>query len=110
MHSQHNDIHSTSKRDSLKLLAGGFLATSSVLMACGGGSGSSTESTVTGTSTDAATTPGATGTAANNTLWIPPQLSGTTAAGVTTYELTLAASSVQFQAGAARLRGGRLPC
>ena len=36
---------------------------------------------------------------ATNTLWIPPLLTGTTTAGVTTYELSLAASSVQYQTG-----------
>jgi blue copper oxidase len=100
MHAQHKDSHSTSKRDSLKLIAGGFFATSSVLMACGGGSDSTATSTAKGTTTDPATTPATTVTATSNTLWIPPLLTGTTAAGVTSYELTLAASSVQFKSGA----------
>ena len=100
MHSPSSDTQLINKRASLKLIAGGLLSTSAVLMACGGGSGSSSGSTVTDTTTDSTTSPGATGTAANNTLWIPPLLEGVTAAGVTTYELTLAASSVQFQPGA----------
>ena len=100
MHSQFTDTHLISKRGSLKLIAGGFLSTSAVLMACGGGSTSSSTSTVSGASTDTTTAPGIAGGAAYNTLWIPPLLSGTTVAGVTTYELTLASSSVQFQTGA----------
>lgn len=76
-----------SKRGSLKLIAGGFLSTSAVLVACGGGSSSSDTST-------------ASDPASYNTLWIPPILQGVTSAGVTTYELTLAASSVQYQSGA----------
>ena len=100
MHSQFPDTHLLNKRSSLKLIAGGFLSTSAVLMACGGGSSGTSTSTATGTSTVPTTTPGTTGGTAYNTLWIPQLLSGTTAAGVTTYELVLAASSVQFQTGA----------
>ena len=100
MQLQIDDTYSISKRGSLKLIAGGFLSTSAVLMACGGGSGSSSTSTDAGTSTEPTTTPVTTGGTAYNTLWIPPLLSGTTAAGVTTYELTLASSSVQFRTGA----------
>jgi bilirubin oxidase len=69
-------------------------------MACGGGSSSSSTSTTSGTSSDTTTTPGTTGGSVYKTLWIPPLLTGVTSAGVTTYELSLAASSVQFQPGA----------
>ena len=100
MHSQVNDTHLVTKRGSLKLIAGGFFSTSAVLMACGGGSSSSSTSSVADTATEPTTTPVTTGAATNNTLWIPPLLAGVTAAGVTTYELTLASSAVQFQTGA----------
>ena len=178
MQSQFTDTSLMTKRGSLKLIAGGFLSTSAVLVACGGGSGNSSVSTVPGVPTDiqanadnasitltfaapasnggasitsytyvctptggvaitgtatsspivvngltngttysctvaainsagasatssaASATPSASIPAANNTLWIPPLLVGVASAGVTTYELTLAASSVQFQTGA----------
>jgi len=79
---------SISKRHSLKLIAGGFMSTSAVLVACGGSSSSTT------------TPPASTDATSYNTLWIPPLLPGVTVSGVTTYELTLAPSSVQFQTGA----------
>ena len=64
------------------------MSTSAVLVACGGSSSSTT------------TPPASTDATSYNTLWIPPLLPGVTVSGVTTYELTLAPSSVQFQTGA----------
>lgn len=78
------------KRKNLKLIAGSALATSSLLYACGGSS--------TSTSTDS--TSGASSTGAYNALWIPPLLTGTTASGITTFDLTLSNASVQYQTGA----------
>ena len=87
------------KRDSLKLLAGSLLSGAGIFSGCGGGS-SGSSSTSTSTTSDTTPATPSTPSAGSNTLWIPPLLSGSTAAGVTTYELTLAASSVQFQSGA----------
>ena len=75
------------KRQNLKLIAGSVLASSSVLYACGGASSNST--------TDASTD-----TTSYNTLWVPPLHTGTRAAGVTTFDLTLATTSVQYKSGA----------
>lgn len=52
MHSQFSDTYLINKRSSLKLIAGSFLSTSAVLVACGGGSSSSAASTVPGVPTD----------------------------------------------------------
>lgn len=65
------------------------------MASCGGGSSTSTTTTSTTGTTAVATT-----SAGGNTLWIPPLLTGTVSDGVTSYELVLAASSVQFQTGA----------
>ena len=83
---------SAGRRQSLKLLAGSLLSTSFALNACGGG-GSTVAS-----GTDSSTSPVTP--SAGNALWIPPLLEGTSSAGVTTYALTLANASVQFQSGA----------
>ena len=81
------------RRSALKWLSGSLLGGSGIIASCGGAGGS----TATGT-TDTTTL---TTTSSNlNALWIPPQLTGTVNAGVTTYELVLAASSVQYQTGA----------
>lgn len=78
------------KRKNLKLIAGSALATSSLLYACGGSSSSSsTDSTSSGSST-----------VTYNALWIPPLLTGTTADGATTFDLTLSNASVSYQTGA----------
>jgi len=87
------------KRDSLKLLAGSLLSGAGIFSGCGGGS-SSASSASTGTTSDTMPATPTAPAAGSKSLWIPPLLSGSTAAGVTTYELTLAASSVQFQSGA----------
>ena len=101
MHSPTFDDHRplvASRRNSLKLIAGGLLSASGVLVACGGGSDASSASTDT-TSTGGTTGTGGTTTATTttfNALWIPPLLAGVTTAGVTTYELTLANSAYLF--------------
>ena len=81
------------ERDSLKLLAGSLLSGAGIFSGCGGGS-SGSSSTSTSTTSDTTPATPSTPSAASNTLWIPPLLSGSTAAGVTTYELTLAASTM----------------
>ena len=106
MHSPTFDDHRplvASRRNSLKLIAGGLLSASGVLVACGGGSDSSSATTTDTTSTGGTTGTGGTTTATTttfNALWIPPLLAGVTTAGVTTYELTLANSAVQYRSGA----------
>ena len=52
MHSKSKATYLMTKRGSLKLIAGGFLSTSAALVACGGGSGTSSASTVPGVPTD----------------------------------------------------------
>lgn len=106
MHSPTFDDHRplvASRRNSLKLIAGGLLSASGVLVACGGGSDASSATTTDTTSTGGTTGTGGTTTATTttfNALWIPPLLAGVTTAGVTTYELTLANSAVQYRSGA----------
>ena len=95
MSSNFTNTNLISKRRSLKLIAGSVFSTSTVLVACGGGT-SSTSSTTSTTSTASAVSDQT----SYNTLWIPPLLTGVTVGGVTTYELTLASSSVQYQSGA----------
>jgi bilirubin oxidase len=77
------------RRSFVKLLSGSLLGTAGIVASCGG-AGSGT------TATAIDTTP----TSDSNPLWIPPLLSGQVNGDVTSYELELAASSVQFNTGA----------
>ena len=72
------------------LFASALLGGALLLLSCGGGSSSS--DTASSDSTTIAST--------YNALWIPPALEGTLADGVTTFNLSLAASSKQLMTGA----------
>lgn len=85
----------SARRNALKLLSGSLMGASGLMASCGGGSSTSTTTTDTTSTTAVVTT-----SAGGNTLWIPPLLTGTASGGVTSYELVLAASSVQFMTGA----------
>ena len=72
------------------LFASALLGGALLLLSCGGG-GSSSDTASSGSTTIAST---------YNALWIPPALEGTLANGVTTFNLSLAASSKQLMTGA----------
>ena len=75
---------SSTKRQTLKLLAGGVLAAPGLLASCGRPSPPAVTVALTGI----------------QPLWIPPLYSGTEQADVTTYALALSASEVPFHVGA----------
>ena len=82
-------------RRSLPVFASSFVivATAAAAAHCGS---AGTSSTTSPTSPSTSTTT----TTSYNGLFVPPLLAGTTASGVTTYDLTLAPSSKQLQTGA----------
>lgn len=76
------------RRALLKRLSGSLLGTTGILSSCGGTGGATTDTTTVITPTSIGTP-----------LWIPPLLAGNVVGGLTSYELELAAASVQFNTG-----------
>lgn len=87
-----NNGTSLPRRGALKWLSGSLLGGTGMIVSCGGTDGNPTNGT-----TD---TPLGSTASELNALWIPPQLTGTVNGDITTYELVLAPSSVQYQSGA----------
>ena len=87
-----NNGTSLPRRGALKWLSGSLLGGTGIIVSCGGTDGNPTNGT-----TD---TPLGSTASELNALWIPPQLTGTVNGDITTYELVLAPSSVQYQSGA----------
>ena len=87
-----NNGTSLPRRGALKWLSGSLLGGTGIIVSCGGTDGNPTNGT-----TD---TPLGSTASELNVLWIPPQLTGTVNGDITTYELVLAPSSVQYQSGA----------
>ena len=90
--SHRNNGTSLPRRGALKWLSGSLLGGTGIIVSCGGTDGNPTNGT-----TDTPLGPTA---SELNALWIPPQLTGTVNGDITTYELVLAPSSVQYQSGA----------
>lgn len=82
------------KRKSLQRIASAAVLGSTVLYACGGSSTSSSDTTDNNTDNSGSST------SSDNALWIPPLLTGTTVNGVSTFDLTLSNTSVQYKTGA----------
>ena len=87
----------TAKRHTLKMLAGGVLAAPGLLASCGRGPLGGGPPPDGGRPPPPAVSTPLTGT---KPLWIPPLYAGTVQAGMRTYAMELAASEVQFHAGA----------